>query len=62
MRGKKIQNDLLNLLKELVKIDTSYPPGHSNKFDKFVRSYLKNSKLKIHSYFDKDNKKFSTRI
>ena len=34
MRNKKIQKDLLNLLKTLVKIQTSFPPGYSDKFDK----------------------------
>ena len=46
MRGKKIQRDLLKLLKVLVKIDTSYPPGNSDKFDRFIRYYLKKSKLR----------------
>ena len=62
MRDKKIQKDLINLLKRLVKIDTSYPPGNSKKFDKFVRNYLKNSKLKINSYYDKDQNKVNTVI
>ena len=60
MRDKKIQKDLLKLLKDLVKIDTSFPPGNSVKFDKFVHNYLKKSKLKINSYYDKDKKKLNT--
>ena len=60
MRNKRIQKELLILLKELVKIDTSYPPGNSDKFDKFVRNYLKTSKLKINSYYDKDKKRLNT--
>ena len=57
MRNKKIQSDILSLLKKLVSIDTSYPPGDSDKFDRFIREYLKGSKLNISSYFDKDKKK-----
>ncbi len=60
MQNRKIQKDLLKLLQKLVKIDTSYPPGNSDKFDKFTRKYLKNSKLSISSYFDKDKKKLNT--
>ena len=40
MRNKKIQKDILSLLKKLVSIDTSYPPGNSDKFDRFIREYL----------------------
>ena len=60
MRNKKIQKDILSLLKKLVSIDTSYPPGNSDKFDRFIREYLKGSKLKISSYYDKDKKKLNT--
>ena len=60
MRNKKIQKDILSLLKKLVSIDTSYPPGNSDKFDRFIREYLKGSKLNISSYFDKDKKKLNT--
>ena len=60
MRNKKIQKDILSLLKKLVRIDTSYPPGNSDKFDIFIREYLKESKLKISSHFDKDKKKMNT--
>jgi acetylornithine deacetylase/succinyl-diaminopimelate desuccinylase family protein len=60
MRSKKIQRDLLKLLRVLVKINTSYPPGDSNKFDRYIRYYLKKSKLKINSYYDKDKKKLNT--
>ena len=60
MRNKKIQKDILSLLKKLVRIDTSYPPGNSDKFDRFIREYLKGSKLKISSYYDKDKKKLNT--
>ena len=38
---KIIQKKLLFLLKDLVKIDTSYPPGNSYKFDQYIRKYLK---------------------
>ena len=40
MRDKKIQKDLINLLKRLVKIDTSYPPGNSKNFvDERIASF-----------------------
>ncbi len=47
---KNIQKELLNLLKELVKIDTCYPPGSSKDFGNFVNSYLKDSGLEIKSF------------
>ena len=37
---KKIKLELLNLLKNIVKIDTCFPPGSSKKFAKFIVSYL----------------------
>jgi acetylornithine deacetylase/succinyl-diaminopimelate desuccinylase family protein len=47
---KNIQKELLNLLKELVKIDTCYPPGSSKDFGNFVVSYLKDSGLEVKSF------------
>ena len=47
---KNIQKELLNLLKELVKIDTCYPPGSSKDFGNFVNSYLKDSGLEVKSF------------
>ena len=47
---KRIQKKLLFLLKDLVKIDTSYPPGNSYKFDQYIRKYLKGTNLQINSY------------
>ena len=47
---KNIQKELLNLLKELVKINTCYPPGSSKDFGNFVNSYLKDSGLKVKSF------------
>ena len=47
---KNIQKELLNLLKELVKIDTCYPPGSSKDFGKFVNLYLKDSGLEVKSF------------
>ena len=44
---KKIKLELLNLLKNIVKIDTCFPPGNSKKFAEFIVSYLKNSGLDI---------------
>ena len=60
MEIKQTQRELINLLRSLVKIDTSYPPGNSQKFDKFVRKYLQNSGLGIKSYYDKDKRKLNT--
>ena len=47
---KNIQKELLDLLKQIIEIDTCYPPGSSKVFGKFVISYLKNSGLRIKSY------------
>ena len=47
---KNIQKELLDLLKQIIEIDTCYPPGSSKDFGKFVSSYLKNSGLRIKSY------------
>ena len=48
--NKNIQKELLDLLKQIIEIDTCYPPGSSKVFGKFVISYLKNSGLRIKSY------------
>ncbi len=55
---KNIKKELLNLLKELVKIDTSYPPGSSKDFGNFVNSYLKDSGLKV-KFFGVDEEKIN---
>ena len=47
---KNIQKELLDLLKQIIEIDTCYPPGSSKVFGKFATSYLKNSGLRIKSY------------
>ena len=47
---KNIQKELLDLLKQIIEIDTCYPPGSSKVLGKFVISYLKNSGLRIKSY------------
>ena len=39
------QSDISKLLAQLVSINTCYPPGSSDKFCGFVKSYLKDSKL-----------------
>ena len=44
------QNELLDLLRQMIEIDTCYPPGSSKVFGKFVISYLKDSGLRIKSY------------
>ena len=53
---KKIKLELLNLLKNIVKIDTCFPPGNSKKFAEFIVSYLKNSGLDVKT-FGNDNEK-----
>ena len=62
LNKKNINNELLFLLKSLVKIDTSYPPGYSLIFDRFIRKYLRGSDLFINSYYDKDKRKLNTVI
>jgi len=47
---KNIQKELLDLLKQIIEIDTCYPPGSSKVFGKFATSYLKNSGLRVKSY------------
>ena len=47
---KNIQKELSHLLRQIIEIDTCYPPGSSKNFGKFVSSYLKNSGLQIRSY------------
>ena len=47
---RNIQKELLDLLKQIIEIDTCYPPGSSRVFGNFVTSYLKNSGLRIKSY------------
>ena len=47
---RNIQKELLDLLKQIIEIDTCYPPGSSKVFGKFATSYLKNSGLRIKSY------------
>ena len=36
----KIERELLNILKDIVKIDTCYPPGSSKMFSNYVKKYL----------------------
>ena len=55
---KKIELELLSLLKNIVKIDTCFPPGSSKKFAKFIVSYLKNSGLDVKT-FGIDNEKIN---
>ena len=43
--NNKIKNELLNILKDIVKIDTCYPPGSSKIFSNYVKKYLKKIKL-----------------
>ena len=50
MNKKTIQSDLLSILKEIVKINTTFPPGSSKHFSEFVCKYLKNSGLNIKTY------------
>jgi len=45
----KIEKELLNILKDIVKIDTCYPPGSSKLFSNYVKKYLNQSGLKMKS-------------
>ena len=45
----KIEKELLNILKDIVKIDTCYPPGSSKLFSNYIKKYLNQSRLKIRS-------------
>jgi len=46
----KIEKELLDILKNIVKIDTCYPPGSSKLFSNYVKKYLNKSRLKIKSF------------
>ena len=46
----KIEKELLNILREIVKIDTCYPPGSSKLFSNYVKKYLKKSSLSVKSF------------
>ena len=35
----KIEKELLNILRDIVKIDTCYPPGSSRLFSNYVKNY-----------------------
>ena len=50
MKKKYIQSELLNILKDIVKIDTTFPPGSSKQFSEFVCRYLKDSGLNVKRY------------
>ena len=50
MNRKAIQSDLLDILKKIVKINTTFPPGSSRHFSEFICKYLKNSSLNIKTY------------
>jgi len=50
MNKKTIQSELLDILKNIVKINTTFPPGSSKHFSEFVYKYLKNSGLNIKRY------------
>ncbi len=46
----QIEKELLNILKDIVKIDTCYPPGSSRLFSNYVKNYLKKSSLSVKSF------------
>ena len=48
--NNKIKNELLNILKDIVKIDTCYPPGSSRLFSNYAKNYLKKSSLSVKSF------------
>jgi len=56
----KIKKELLSLLKQLVSIDTSYPPANTKIFDQFIRKYLIGSGFVINSYYQSNKNKINT--
>ena len=52
----KIKNDILNVLKNIISIDTSYPPGHTLKISKYIKNYLSGSNLNLSMHFNDKNK------
>ena len=50
MKNKTVQFELLDILKKIVEIKTTFPPGSSKQFSEFACKYLKNSGLNIKTY------------
>ena len=51
----KIKNEILNVLKKIISIDTSYPPGHTLEISKYIKKYLKGSGFFLSThYYDKN--------
>ena len=48
--NEAFNKELLDILKNIVKIDTCYPPGSSKLFSNYVKKYLNKSRLKIKSF------------
>ena len=52
----KIKNEILEVLKNIISIDTSYPPGHTLKISKYIKKYLSGSGLNLSMHFNDKNK------
>jgi len=50
------KNEILNVLKNIISIDTSYPPGHTLKISKYIKQYLLGSGLNLSMHFNDKNK------
>ena len=37
IQKNKIKKEILNVLKKIISIDTSYPPGHTLEISKFIK-------------------------
>ena len=55
IQKNKIKKEILNVLKKIISIDTSYPPGHTLEISKFIKKYLKDSSFFLSThYYDKN--------
>ena len=52
----RIRNEILNVLKNIVAIDTSYPPGHTLKISQYIKKYLSGSGMNLSMHFNDRNK------
>ena len=55
-KNNKVKNEILNVLKNIIAIDTSFPPGHTLKISKYIKKYLSESKLYLSMHFNDKNK------
>tara|TARA_Y100000588_G_scaffold389439_1_gene492143 strand:- start:85 stop:1227 length:1143 start_codon:yes stop_codon:yes gene_type:complete len=52
----KIRDEILEVLKNIVAIDTCYPPGHTLKISQFIKKYLSGSGFNINMHSKNKNK------